>query len=218
MGVMSRRVLPYCAAFFCFSCPSLRPSSRKPTKRYKTFLRNVYEKAILSARTLITSCSERGRSNAESRVSWLKNEWRCVSVFQDGSINERTLSKMSDYACHNLDKLIIILAKLETNAISDLKTGDQRRLSSTIKIYTKLLASCNEHMWDAWKYYAGCETIFPFFIYTEIILVVSRYVLAPSVLTLVVEFLDTSSTDVHALAFSLFGQFVFSQVNDLLSQ
>ncbi|CAH8312949.1 unnamed protein product [Eruca vesicaria subsp. sativa] len=41
MGVMSRRVLPACGNL-CFFCPSLRPRSRHPVKRYKKMLAEIF--------------------------------------------------------------------------------------------------------------------------------------------------------------------------------
>ncbi|KAL0865430.1 hypothetical protein Bca101_044548 [Brassica carinata] len=41
MGVISRRVLPACGNL-CFFCPSLRPRSRHPLKRYKHMLADIF--------------------------------------------------------------------------------------------------------------------------------------------------------------------------------
>ncbi|XP_028780001.1 uncharacterized protein LOC114736381 isoform X4 [Neltuma alba] len=41
MGVMSRRVVPACGNL-CFCCPSLRPRSRQPVKRYKKLLADIF--------------------------------------------------------------------------------------------------------------------------------------------------------------------------------
>ncbi|XP_057728912.1 protein SEMI-ROLLED LEAF 2-like isoform X1 [Arachis stenosperma] len=41
MGVMSRRVLPVCGNL-CVFCPSLRPRSRQPVKRYKKLIADIF--------------------------------------------------------------------------------------------------------------------------------------------------------------------------------
>ncbi|XP_074564652.1 protein SEMI-ROLLED LEAF 2-like isoform X2 [Curcuma longa] len=41
MGVMSRKVLPACGSL-CYLCPSLRPRSRQPVKRYKHLLAEIF--------------------------------------------------------------------------------------------------------------------------------------------------------------------------------
>ncbi|XP_044499829.1 protein SEMI-ROLLED LEAF 2 isoform X3 [Mangifera indica] len=41
MGVMSRRVVPVCGNL-CFLCPSMRPRSRQPVKRYKKMLAELF--------------------------------------------------------------------------------------------------------------------------------------------------------------------------------
>lgn len=45
MGVISRRVVPVCAELACFPCPRLRARSKKPLKRYKKLLNNIYPKS-----------------------------------------------------------------------------------------------------------------------------------------------------------------------------
>eukprot|EP00850_Spirogloea_muscicola_P020451 SM000216S06577 [mRNA] locus=s216:118394:122856:- [translate_table: standard] len=45
MGVVSRRVVPACAAVTCFACPGLRSRSRRPVKRYKKFLASIFADA-----------------------------------------------------------------------------------------------------------------------------------------------------------------------------
>jgi hypothetical protein len=40
-GVVSRKVLPACGGL-CYLCPSLRPRSRQPVKRYKKILADIF--------------------------------------------------------------------------------------------------------------------------------------------------------------------------------
>ena len=41
LGVVSRKVLPACGGL-CYLCPSLRPRSRQPVKRYKKILADIF--------------------------------------------------------------------------------------------------------------------------------------------------------------------------------
>ncbi|KAJ3670201.1 hypothetical protein LUZ60_010525 [Juncus effusus] len=43
MGVISRKIFPSCGNF-CVCCPALRPSSRRPVKRYKKLLAEIFPK------------------------------------------------------------------------------------------------------------------------------------------------------------------------------
>lgn len=40
-GVVSRKVLPACGGL-CYLCPSLRPRSRQPVKRYKKIIADIF--------------------------------------------------------------------------------------------------------------------------------------------------------------------------------
>lgn len=40
-GVISRKVLPACDSL-CFFCPSIRPRSRQPVKRYKKLISDIF--------------------------------------------------------------------------------------------------------------------------------------------------------------------------------
>jgi hypothetical protein len=43
-GVVSRKVLPACGGL-CYFCPSLRPRSRQPVKRYKKIIADIFPSA-----------------------------------------------------------------------------------------------------------------------------------------------------------------------------
>ena len=49
MGFLSARLLPSCESM-CVCCPALRPSSRRPVKRYKKLLAEIFPKTPVSIR------------------------------------------------------------------------------------------------------------------------------------------------------------------------
>ncbi|XP_015874915.3 protein SEMI-ROLLED LEAF 2 isoform X2 [Ziziphus jujuba] len=58
MGIISRKIFPACGSM-CVCCPSLRSSSRKPVKRYKKLLSEIFPKSLdgpSSERKIIRLC------------------------------------------------------------------------------------------------------------------------------------------------------------------
>ena len=49
MGFLSAKLLPSCESM-CVCCPALRPSSRRPVKRYKKLLAEIFPKTTVSIR------------------------------------------------------------------------------------------------------------------------------------------------------------------------
>jgi protein EFR3 len=47
MGFLSAKLLPSCESV-CVCCPALRPSSRRPVKRYKKLLAEIFPKTPVS--------------------------------------------------------------------------------------------------------------------------------------------------------------------------
>jgi hypothetical protein len=48
MGFMAAKLFPSCESM-CVCCPALRPSSRRPVKRYKKLLAEIFPKTPVSA-------------------------------------------------------------------------------------------------------------------------------------------------------------------------
>jgi hypothetical protein len=48
MGFLSAKLLPSCESM-CVCCPALRPSSRRPVKRYKKLLAEIFPKTPVSS-------------------------------------------------------------------------------------------------------------------------------------------------------------------------
>jgi hypothetical protein len=57
MGFMGAKLFPSCESM-CVCCPALRPSSRRPVKRYKKLLAEIFPKTPVS---VVLAC----------RYSWL---------------------------------------------------------------------------------------------------------------------------------------------------
>ena len=89
MGILSRRCLPICAEILCLPCPGMRAASRKPKKRYKMYLTEIFAKADVSDRQCISLSL--GPPNAQALFSAsleVTDMHSCVSLmtsFRKGS-------------------------------------------------------------------------------------------------------------------------------------
>jgi hypothetical protein len=68
MGFLSAKLLPSCESM-CVCCPALRPSSRRPVKRYKKLLAEIFPKTPVSAAPSVLFSLRSGRRGSTVRVS-----------------------------------------------------------------------------------------------------------------------------------------------------
>ena len=67
MGFLSAKLLPSCESM-CVCCPALRPSSRRPVKRYKKLLAEIFPKTPVSGAPSVLFSLRSGRRGSSLRV------------------------------------------------------------------------------------------------------------------------------------------------------
>ena len=68
MGFLSAKLLQSCESM-CVCCPALRPSSRRPVKRYKKLLAEIFPKTPVSGAPSVLFSLRSGRRGSSVRVS-----------------------------------------------------------------------------------------------------------------------------------------------------
>ncbi|XP_078160554.1 protein SEMI-ROLLED LEAF 2 [Carex rostrata] len=109
MGFISRKIFPSCGNL-CVCCPALRPSSRRPVKRYKKLLAEIFPKT------------------------------------EDGTVNERKIMKLCEYAAKNPPRIPKIVKFLEQKSQKELRVEHVSFIKIITEAYGKLLFVCKEQM------------------------------------------------------------------------
>ncbi|KAF4389767.1 hypothetical protein F8388_009900 [Cannabis sativa] len=88
MGVISRKIFPACGSM-CVCCPALRSSSRKPVKRYKKLLAEIFPKSLdghPNERKIVKLCEYASKNSVRIPKIAKYLEERCEKELRNGHI------------------------------------------------------------------------------------------------------------------------------------
>ncbi|KAI8556998.1 hypothetical protein RHMOL_Rhmol05G0299600 [Rhododendron molle] len=193
MGFISRKIFPACGSM-CVCCPAMRSSSRRPVKRYKKLLAEIFPKSSFKFRyhgSLVASLLVKFAHLCYIRWSLhlsLAGMWRLTLYFimQKTPPNERKIVKLCEYAAKNPFRIPKIAKYLEERCYKELRCEHIKFINIVSEAYNKLLCLCKEQM----AYFAV------------------------SLLNVVNEMMDSHKKDaVRIIGCQTFTRFIYSQVD-----
>lgn len=70
-----------------------------------------------------------------------------LSSWQEGTVNEKQIGKLADYAAENPDRIPLIVSKLEERGAKDAHAGKAgSTVPAVVRCFSKLTAECGDHM------------------------------------------------------------------------